>query len=101
LPTAHKTANAFSFFDQFEVVLIRHQEQPSETSGLQALFTDIRQRGQSAYPGLIVLLAFRSDYKGLLKNMALPRWAEDENEKQSAHSRALLRRHLSPHPEAA
>ena len=75
--------------DQFEIILIRHQEGSQETKGLRELFDTVRVNAHEKFPNLTVLLSFRSDYDHLLKQFGLPGEVEDENSKKvSAFSRA-------------
>jgi Leucine-rich repeat (LRR) protein len=83
-------------FDQFEVVLIRHEQRSEETKTLQELFAALRSGARNRFPNLMVLLSFRSDYDHLLKQFGLPGQMEDENSKKvSAFSRGAASNFLT------
>ncbi|HEV7402003.1 MAG TPA: TIR domain-containing protein [Chthoniobacteraceae bacterium] len=69
-------------FDQFEVVLLRHDQASPETAGLPALLAALRAEAATRFGNLTVLLAFRTDYEHLLRGLGLPRSIEDENSKR-------------------
>jgi Leucine-rich repeat (LRR) protein len=76
-------------FDQFEVTLIRHEQESEETSSLQEFLATVRRTARERLPNLTVLLSFRADYDHLLKQLGLPSQIEDENSKKvGAFSRA-------------
>ncbi len=83
-------------FDQFEVVLIRHDQGSEETKPLQELFATVRAGARKRFPNLTVLLSFRSDYDHLLKQLGLAGQIEDENSKKiSAFSRGAASNFLT------
>ena len=83
-------------FDQFEIVLIRHDQGSEETKPLQELFATVRAGARKRFPNLTVLLSFRSDYDHLLKQLGLSSQIEDENSKKvSAFSRGAASNFLT------
>jgi hypothetical protein len=83
-------------FDQFEVILIRHEQGSEETKPLQELFAAVRAGARKRFPNLAVLLSFRSDYDHLLKQLGLSGQIEDENSKKvSAFSRGAASNFLT------
>jgi Leucine-rich repeat (LRR) protein len=70
--------------DQFEVTLIRHQNGNPEAAALAELLRNIADGRRKTYPGLCVLLTFRSKYDDLLRTLRLPRWVEGKNARRVA-----------------
>ncbi len=82
----------FILCDQFEVILIRHDRGAAETLPFAALLQAIATGRRKAFPGLTVLLTFRSDYDDLLKTLGLPRWVEGKNARRVAPFSRLIAR---------
>ena len=78
--------------DQFEVVLIRHERGAAETQPFAGLLQAIAAGRRKLFPGLTVLLTFRSDYDDLLKTLHLPRWVEGKNGRRVAPFSRLVAR---------
>jgi hypothetical protein len=78
--------------DQFEVVLIRHDRGAAETQPFAGLLQAIAAGRRKVFPGLTVLLTFRSDYDDLLKTLHLPRWVEGKNGRRVAPFSRLVAR---------
>jgi hypothetical protein len=84
--------------DQFEVVLIRHQSKDAAVIAFAQLLHDIAAGRRKVFPGLTILLTFRSDYDDLLKTLALPRWVEGKNGRRVAPFSRLVARNFLTDP---
>ena len=82
--------------DQFEVVMIRHQNKNEDALAFAQLLRLIAQDGNRDFPSLTVLLSYRSDYDDLLQTFDLPRWVDGKNGRRVApFSRFAARDFLS------
>lgn len=82
--------------DQFEVVMVRHQAENAETTRFAALLKAIASGRPNGFPGLVVLLSFRSDYDELLQTIAPTPWVDNHSgQRIGSFSRPVARAFLT------